>query len=129
MYSDFTFSIDDVDPKGNIVWLTIDTESRERAKDISTLRKFTNNPDIHDSLVNAYVIANAIIPESTLWEIVSMNGSTRIITISLTTNMLSAGNPWWNDNVLDGCDYVMFWLRANNAYAGLKAIYFYTKIF
>ena len=63
------------------------------------------------------------------WSDVSMNGSTRIITISLTTNMLSAGNPWWNDNVLDGCDYVMFWLRANNAYAGLKAIYFYTKIF
>ena len=72
MYSDFTFRINDVDPKENTVWLTIDTESRGRARDISTLRKFTNNPDIHDSLVNAYVIANAIIPEFTLWEIVSM---------------------------------------------------------
>ena len=72
MYSDFTFNIDDVDPKENTVWLTINAETQRHAKNISTLRKFTNNPDIHDSLVNAYVLANAIIPESTLWEIVFM---------------------------------------------------------
>ena len=72
MYSDFTFNIDDVDPKENTVWLTINAETQRHAKNISTLRKFTNNPDIHDSLVNAYVLANAIVPESTLWDIVFM---------------------------------------------------------
>ena len=62
------------------------------------------------------------------WSNVSVNGSTQIINLRLSADLSSAGNPWWNDDVLQGCNYVMFWLWAKNAYAGIKAIYFYDKI-
>ena len=70
MESKYYFTVEDVDPRENKVWLTIDIRDRDQIINIRTLMEITDDPDDQDSLVNAYVVAHAIIPKYVLWDIV-----------------------------------------------------------
>ena len=69
MYSDFMFKVNNVDPKDKTVNLSFYAIDYEQYRNMSILKRFAKNPDISDSLINAYTLSAATISHDVLCDI------------------------------------------------------------